>query len=65
MSRRQRPHTAATSTDMGNVASQGIPEYEALKALGVTVSLGGRRVVAPPGVIDAEGLIDLTQAKQD
>ena len=44
---------------------QGIAEYDALCALKVGVSWDGRHVVAPPGVLDQDGIVDLTQAKRD
>ena len=38
---------------------QGIAEFLALTKMGVGVSLDGRRITAPPGLVDAEGYTDL------
>ena len=51
----------ACNPDRVGVADmQGVRHYAALLRAGVKVSLDGRRVIAPPGVIDAEGFADLT-----
>ena len=39
---------------------QSQEEFTALFKRGITVSLDGRRVLAPEGLIDAEGFVDLT-----
>ena len=41
-------------------ASQGVAEFLALSRKGVCISLDGKRVTAPPGVIDSQGFMDLT-----
>ena len=39
---------------------QSQEEFTALFKRGITVSLDGRRVEAPPGIVDSDGLVDLT-----
>lgn len=39
---------------------QSVPHYIALTRTGVRVALGGRHVMGPPGIIDADGFADLT-----
>ena len=41
---------------------QGYEEFAALTRLGVRVTRDGTRVVAPPGVLRADGTVDLTKA---
>ena len=48
------------SSDCQTLQSQ--EEFSALVKLGVKVSWDGRRVIAPPGVLDADGFVDLTAA---
>ena len=51
----------ACNSDCVSIADmQGVKHYAALLRAGVRVSLDGRRVYAPPGVIDADGFADLT-----
>ena len=35
--------------------------FYALSKLGVSVSEDGRRIIAPPGVVDDDGFVDLTK----
>lgn len=41
------------------LVDEGYPQAAALEKLGVHVDWSGRRVVAPPGVVDGEGRIDM------
>lgn len=44
------------------LVDQGYEEFAALTRLGVHVSWDGRRVVGPPGVVRADGTVDLRRA---
>ena len=48
------------ATDGGACWAQSQEDYLALTRAGVGVSLDGRRVTAPPGVVDADGFANLT-----
>ena len=43
-----------------SAVAQSQEEYTALFKRGITVSLDGRKVVAPPGMVDSQGFVDLT-----
>ena len=43
------------------LVDQGYEEFAALTRLGVAVSWDGRRVVGPPGVVGADGKVDLSK----
>ncbi len=45
---------------MSLLGTQSQEEFRALVSKGVTVSWDGRKVVAPAGTVDENGLIDLT-----
>jgi hypothetical protein len=50
------------AADIGAAPLQSQEEFTALVKLGVGVSWDGRRVTAPPGVLDRNGFVDLTAA---
>ena len=39
---------------------QGVAEFLALSRRGLCISLDGRKVTAPPGLLDSQGFVDLT-----
>ena len=40
--------------------TQGVAEFLALSRRGLCISLDGRKVTAPPGLLDSQGCVDLT-----